>query len=150
MEQQQEVVEVEINGVKMQVDMRYARRIEHLRVGSLVKVLVKEYSGHAVHPGVVVGFEPFQNLPTIVVAYVIINFSSSELKILHYNAQSKDCEIVAAVDDDLSVNKAQVLSWFDREQTKLERQMQELDEKRQYFLARFGRYWEKEEAGEVA
>lgn len=61
---------IEINGVKLEVDMRYAKRVDELRVGSKVKVLNKEYSSYKVYPGVIVGFEEFDNLPTIVVAYL--------------------------------------------------------------------------------
>ena len=40
---------IEVNGVKLEVDMRYARKIEELRVGSRVKVLIKNYSRYSVY-----------------------------------------------------------------------------------------------------
>ena len=80
----------EINGVKMQVDLRYATRIEELRVGDKVKVLTKGYSGHTVHSGVIIGFEPFKELPTIVVCYVASSYSEVKLEFVHYNAKSEN------------------------------------------------------------
>jgi hypothetical protein len=43
---------IEINGVKMEVDMRYAKRVDELRIGSRVKVLIKEYSSYKIYLGV--------------------------------------------------------------------------------------------------
>ena len=92
---------IEINGMKLEVDLRQAKRIETLKVGSPVKVLVKGYDGYKVHAGTVVGFEPFASLPTIIVAYLDIDYTSANLKFIHFNAQSKDIEIVHSVDGDL-------------------------------------------------
>ena len=65
---------VEVNGIKLEVDLRTAKRIDQLTdqltIGSRVKCLVKQYSDFKTVPGVVVGFEPFEKLPTIVVAYL--------------------------------------------------------------------------------
>lgn len=36
---------VEINGVKIEVDMRTAKRVDSFRVGDNVKVLDKDYNG---------------------------------------------------------------------------------------------------------
>ena len=68
---EQEKTIIEVGGVKLEVDMRYARRVDTLRVGDRVKCLVKKYGNtHETYPGVVVGFEPFPSLPSIVVAYL--------------------------------------------------------------------------------
>lgn len=133
---------VEINGIKMQVDLRHARRIEEIRIGDKVRVLTKTYSGHEVYNGVVVGFEPFQNLPTIVIAYMKTEYSKIDLAFVHWNANTKDVEVVKAVDDDLDLNKANVLGYFDRQRAKLDREIEELEERRKYFLDRFQTYWE--------
>jgi hypothetical protein len=135
---------VEINGVKLEVDMRYARRIEELRVGSRVKVLTEEYSGTKVSPGIIVGFEPFAKLPTIIVAYVEAGYSDVGLKTISYNAKSEKVEIVASVDDDFSVSKAEVMGWFRRERQKLDEKRAEIDAKEQFFLDRFKAYWRDE------
>ena len=133
---------IEIKGVKMQVDLRHARRIEEIRIGDKVRVLQKTYSSHEIHNGVVIGFEPFENLPTIVIAYMKIGYNEAEPKFVHWNAESKNLEVVKAVDDDLDLNKENMLSYFDRQRAKLEREMAELEERRTYFLDKFKTYWE--------
>jgi hypothetical protein len=35
---------IEVSGVKLEVDLRQARRIEEIRIGDRVKVLTKDYS----------------------------------------------------------------------------------------------------------
>lgn len=135
---------IEVNGVKLEVDLRTARRIEELRVGSRVKVLTKDYSGANVSPGIVVGFEPFPSKPTIIIAYVKAGYSDVGLHTLSYNADSKDVEIVASIDDDFSVSKSEVLGWFARERNKLTTQLREIDAKEAFFLDRFKAYWRDE------
>jgi hypothetical protein len=135
---------IEVNGVKLEIDTRYARRIEELRVGSRVKVLTEDYSGAKVHPGIIVGFEPFVKLPTIIVAYIEAGYSDVGLKTISYNAKSEKVEIVASVDDDFSVSKSEVLGWFRRERQKLDEKRAEIDAKETYFLDRFKAYWRDE------
>lgn len=136
---------IEINGVKLEVDMRYAKRIEELRIGSRVKVLDSTGYGDAkVHPGIVVGFEPFASLPTIVIAYIEAGYSDVGLKTVSYNAKTEKIEIVASVDDDFSVSKSEVLGWFRRERQKLAEKSAEIDAKEQFFLERFKAYWRDE------
>ncbi len=132
---------IEVNGVKLEVDLRTARRIEELRVGSRVKVLTKDYSGTQVNPGIVVGFEPFPSKPTIVVAYVKSEYNAVGLHTLSYNSDSKDIEIIASIDDDFSVSRNEVLGWFDREERKHTDALTELAAKRAFFLERFKAYW---------
>ena len=136
---------IEINGVKLEVDMRTAKRIEELRIGDKVKVLVKEYGdSFKVHPGVIVGFEPFAKLPTIVICYAIISFSSFDLKFLHFNAKTAEgFEIIKALDDDIELSKDEVIKLFDRKVAEKTREIESLKEQREYFLKQFGVYWEK-------
>ena len=61
---------IEINGSKFDVDFREAKEINTFKVGDKVKVLKKKYLEHVVYPGIIVGFEQFQKLPTIVIAYL--------------------------------------------------------------------------------
>lgn len=133
---------IEINGVKMEVDLRHAKRIDELRVGDRVKVLHKQYDGYKVHAGIVVGFEPFEALPTIIVAYIKTDWASASVEFVYFNNETKDYEIIKAIDDDqLDLSKDEVLSHFDRERARLETSMRELEEKRAYVERRFGAYW---------
>ena len=141
---------VEVNGVKLEVDVRYARRIEEIRVGDRVKVLTKKYDGFNVDPGIVIGFEPFNQLPTIIVAYVTSSWSSAEIKFLHYNAKSQDTEIVRAEDDDLSIDRSDIIARFEREIAGKEREIADIREKITYFEKHFRQYWANVAAPEEA
>lgn len=134
---------IEINGVKMEIDLRHAVRIDELRVGDRVKVLIKGYSDYKVYPGTIIGFEPFQSLPTIIVAYLENGWNSVDVKFLYFNAQTKEHEIVKAIDDDgMDIDKAALLAAFDRDVAKHQREISAIEEKRAYFLQQFRAYWE--------
>lgn len=134
---------IEVNGVKLEVDLRSAKRIDELKVGSRVKCLVKKYDGFATYAGVVVGFEPFPTRPTIVVAYLENNYGSSALKFMSFNADTKDFEIVSDLDHNaLEIDKADVLAQFDRNADVKRAELREIEDKKAFFLAHFGRYFE--------
>lgn len=133
---------IEVNGVKLEVDLRSARRVDELRVGDRVKVLVKTYSDYAVYAGTIIGFEPFTKLPTVIIAYLVKDYSKVEVKFLYFNALTKETEIVKAIDDDqLDIDKATVLQQFDREIQKALDSVEDLRRKRDYFVENFKAYW---------
>lgn len=133
---------IEVNGIKLEVDLRTARRVDELRVGDRVKVLIKGYSEYAVHAGTIIGFEPFQNLPTVIIAYLEKDYFSAKVKFVYFNAQSKEVEIVKAIDDDqIDIDKATVLQMMDREIVKAEDAVKDLQAKRHFFLQNFKAYW---------
>lgn len=133
---------IEVNGIKLEVDLRTARRVDELRVGDRVKVLIKGYNEYKVHAGTVVGFEPFQALPTIIVAYVERDYNAVGVKFVYFNAQSKETEIVKAIDDDqLDIDKASILQMFERDMQKKRDELADIEAKRAYFLDNFKAYW---------
>lgn len=137
---------IEINGVKLEVDLRSARRIDNLQVGSRVKCLVKSYSEHKVHPGVIVGFEPFEKLPSIIVAYLDVDYSGVGIKFKSYNAKCDDFEIVADLDNNaLEVNKADMINKMDREIEKKRMELEEVESRKAFFLRNFGVYFSETE-----
>jgi hypothetical protein len=143
MNQQSQTHVIEINGVKLEVDLRHAKRIDQLQIGSRVKCLIKKYNDeYDVLPGIIVGFEPFENLPSIVVAYLEIDYSSATIKFKSYNAKTKDFEIVADIEhNSLEVNKADVVTKFDREIEKKRMEVEEIESRKKFFLDRFGIYF---------
>jgi len=135
---------IEVNGVKLEVDLRSAKRIDELKIGSRVKCLIKTYSDFETRPGVVVGFEPFASRPTIVVAYLETSYSSAGLKFKAFNQDTKDFEIISDVDHNaLEIDKGSVIDSFDRDIAKKEIELQEIKDKKAFFLAHFGRYFEQ-------
>jgi len=135
---------IEINGVKMEVDLRSAKRVDELKVGDPVKVLIKEYSDYKIHQGIIVGFDMFQELPTISLAYIESSYSETALKFKFFNSKTEGIEIVPANDDDLlSLEKDDVIKGMDREITKAELKVRELEAKKEYFLTKFGAFWQQ-------
>lgn len=130
---------VEVSGVKIEFDERQARTVESFKVGDQVKVLVKHYGDtFTSNPGVIVGFDNFKNLPTIVVAYV---YGGQEIKFAYINEGSKDLEI-CHWSGDLQLQKANVLDWLDSKIRKSQEEIRDLEQKKSYFLSNFGKYFE--------
>lgn len=135
---------IEVNGVKLEVDLRTAKRIDQLKVGSRVKCLIKTYSDFKTVPGIVVGFEPFKQRPTIVVCYLETDYNSASLKFVSFNQDTKDFEIVADIDNNaLEVNKADVLSKMDREIEKKKLELAEVEHRKEFFLKNFNSYFQQ-------
>lgn len=133
---------IEINGVKMEVDMRTAKRVDTFKVGDRVKLLRKaRYSSEpSIHHGVIVGFDNFEKAPTIVVSYLESTYSP-EIKIAHINClQPEDTtfELIADTDHTLPVAKSDVLRVFDREVSKKVEEIRDQYRKKRYFISRFG------------
>lgn len=144
-----EMTIVEINGVKMEIDLRQARVVhQNLRVGSKVKLLIKsDYGDPQVHPGVIVGFEPFTDLPTIIVAYVVSSYSEIKLEFAYVNGKSeKKYSLVPSMDDELPLERSKVLQVFERDIAKLERQIEDVKAKRDYFERNFNVYFSTADA----
>jgi len=134
---------IEINGVKMEVDMRYAKRVDRFRVGSKVKMLIKD--GNRVVPGVVVGFEPFDSLPTIVVSYVDDTWSGVEIKFAYVNSESAGkYELMLSVDDEMPIARDIVLNKMQKQEEEAIEKLNDIRKKRDYFLQHFGCYYEPE------
>jgi hypothetical protein len=140
---------IEVNGIKMEVDLRHSKVIhQNIRVGTKVKILAKgAYGGPEVYPAVVVGFEPFTDLPTIIVAYVKAGYASADLQFAYVNSKSADkWDLVPSVDDELPINKADVLAVFERDITKKRNEISDMESKRDFFLKHFDKYFVPAEA----
>lgn len=132
---------VEIDGVKVEVDLRQAKRVDCFRVGDNVKILDKSYTEYKVKPGIIVDFAEFQELPTIVIA--VFNegscwSSSPSIEFLHYNAKTADkVELVPATEDELKVSKDGVIEKFEREIQKKKNEYTDLQNQLEYFKKHF-------------
>lgn len=130
---------IEINGAKFEIDLRTAKQITEYKIGDKVKVLLKQYGGgYESCPGVIVGFDGFINLPTVIVAYVKKEYNAAPLCFLYLNAETKDTEICQAGDDVLLFDKADLIYRMNRDIEDAENKLKDLISKRDYFLGRFG------------
>lgn len=132
---------VEINGIKLEIDMRTAKRIEEFKIGDPVKVLVKKYSDYESHAGVIIGFDEFKALPTIIVAYLENNYNSAEIKFIYLNSQSKDVEICSANVKEIPFNKDRVIEMLNGKIHKAKLEVEGLERQKEFFLGQFGMYF---------
>lgn len=138
---------IEVNGVKMEVDLRHAKVVhQNIRVGTKVKVLAKTTYDTAVYPGVVVGFEPFKDLPTIIVAYIKHSYSTAELNFAYVNSKSNDkWDIVPSVDDELPIDRSEVIGAFERQISQKQNEIRDIEGKRDFFLKHFNEFFVQSE-----
>jgi len=133
----------EVNGVKLAIDPGRAVRIEEIRVGDRVKILdTSGYSGHKVHAGVVIGFEPFPDLPTILVAYLEKDYQKAEIKVAAINKKTEKMQMLKSVSDEL-FDRDEVLKMFDKQIAENQRKIDDLNDHKCYFTEKFGVYWKR-------
>lgn len=134
---------VEINGVKVEIDLRTAKRVDNFRVGDPVKILVKSYSSYSSHLGMIVGFDEFKSLPTLIVAYIDADkWSDTPLKFHYINAKTEDVEICPHTANDIGVQRSDIINQFEKMILKKEEEIREIKMKRDYFNTMFGKYFE--------
>ena len=135
---------VEINGIKVEVDLRTAKRIENFKVGDGVKLLAKEYTDtFKSHPGVIVGFDEFQNRPTIIVAFVKSDYSSTSLQFAYINKDSKDYELAPLQEFETKVSYAEIQKQFDKKIHEKEQELVKLKGEKEWFNANYSKWFGK-------
>lgn len=137
--QMQEKQIVEINGVKVEVDMRTAKRVDTFRVGDNVKVMSKTYDGKPdIKPGIIVDFANFKDCPCIVVAVFNEGSWSSSPSISFINIYAdSDCEIIFASEEEIRCSKDGVIEKFEREIQKKKNEYTDLQNQLEYFKKHF-------------
>nr|DAJ22992.1 MAG TPA: hypothetical protein [Caudoviricetes sp.] len=131
---------IEIDGVKVEVDLRTAKRVNSFKVGDNIKILDKEYDNYKVKPGIIVDFAEFQELPTIVIAVFEEGSWSSvpNISFIYYNKNtSEKVEIVSCSEDEIKVSKEGVIERFEREIQKKKNEYEDLKNKLDYFKTHF-------------
>jgi hypothetical protein len=128
---------VEINGVKMEVDLRTARVIDNYRVGDTVKMLRKEYSNSfTVDYAVIINFTAFKNLPTI--ELLSVDYRGS-VQYRSYNAETKDIEIAPVNNLQIQFDYATITQNLNREIASKEKELEEARAKARAFHEAFGK-----------
>ena len=131
---------VEVNGVKIEVDMRYARRIDEFKVGDTVKVLDNRSNKNEMRTGVITDFAEFKELPTIMVAVYKPSdyWSPPSIEFIPYNSNTEDIEIVAVSQEEIIVSKDTIVDNFNDQIEKKRHEMNDLIVKRDTFINYFG------------
>ncbi len=142
MENQEQKRIIEVNGVKMEIDLRNAKVVENYKVGDYVKVLIKEYNSYKSYIGNIIGFDNFEKTPTIVIAYLKNEYSSSTIDFVYYNSTSVDVELTTLNEWDIPLEKSTILENFNKEILKKEQELKEMKKKADVFERLFGKYFE--------
>ena len=131
---------IEINGAKLEVDLREAKSIESYKVGDYVKVLKKNYGdSYCIYIGQVVSLDNFAVLPTITIAYLEQGYGEADVKLISLNAKSgEDFSITTAGDSTwLHLERDTVIDCFERKIQAKKLELQQLVDKRDWLLQRF-------------
>lgn len=133
---------IEIGGVKLEVDMRTARKIESFKVGDAVKILIKQWSDNfKPYFGMIVGFDMFTERPTIIVAYLDPE-KPDPILFAYLNKDSKDIELCMSDLSDIPVERSTILERMDVAIQKKRDEISDLENKKQYFLKNFSKFFE--------
>ena len=134
---------VEIGGIKMEVDLRTARTIDSYKIGDSVKILVKKYQDdYQSCPGIIIGFDDFKDLPTIVIAYLDATSYSAEVNFAHYNLKTADkFQICPMTDPYIAIEKGRVVEIMDQKIQVKQQELLDLEAKKDFFLLNFNRYF---------
>jgi hypothetical protein len=136
---------VEINGVKMEVDLRTARVVDNYRVGDTVKVLRKEYSGYAVDYAVIINFTAFEKLPTIELLAVD---RDGRVRYQSFNAETKDIEIAPLNELEVQFDYENITQKLNREIDTKEKELLEARARARAFHGAFGKIFGEEKERE--
>jgi hypothetical protein len=132
---------IEINGVKIEVDLRTATRIDEFKIGDNVKVLKKNGSDFKVLPGVIIDFVDFKELPTIQIATFEMDYWGNHLNFINFNSDTKDIEISGVSNHEIVLEKNRVIDKFNVEIEKKQSELDELLAKKNYLIKYFGKYF---------
>lgn len=132
---------IEIDGVKIEVDMRTAKRIDTFKVGDAVKVLDKTSSEYKVKPGIITDFANFKEKPTICVAVYnepTWSYGKPSIEIIHiYEGMENKYEIVYTSEEDLRLTKDGVIESFERKIQEKKNEVADLENQMNYFKKHF-------------
>lgn len=132
---------IEINGVKLEVDMRSARRIDEFKVGDSVKVLDQRNDKNEMRSGVITDFANFKDLPTMMVAIYKEGsyWEKPTIEFIPFNANTEGIEIVGVSAEEIIVSRDTVVQKFDDEIAKKRDELNDLIIKRDTFVKYFGK-----------
>lgn len=136
---------VEINGVKLEVDLREAVTVESYKCGDLVKILVPAYGDEfKAHAGVIIGFDDFKEHPAIVVAYLAASYGEAKIE-MAYVCDGSKVEITHASPCDVPFSKKQIDDLLDKNIADQQKSLDEALWRKQQFEEWFGKYFEPAE-----
>ena len=143
---------IEIDGIKLEVDLRTAKRIDTFRVGDAVKILDTgdSYNPNKIYPGVIVGFCEFERSPTIEIMIIKEEYSGVDFSFLTItgkeigNGETRNSryEMIPYTSQESLFTQSNIVTKFDRQIEKKELELLELKRKKKYFIDDFQKAFE--------
>ena len=133
---------IEINGVKLEVDLRTAKVIDNYKIGDPVRVLhsKEQYNCAEIRPGVIVGFCNFENAPTIEILELSTSYNGATFNIVTLT-HGQDNKIQIAPYDRYEglISQDDIVTRFDRKIQEKELELADLKLKKKYFIDDFSK-----------
>jgi hypothetical protein len=132
---------VTIKGLVYEVPVKPIIKQESLRVGDYVKLLMKKSYGEGYESfvGMVLNFEPFENLPTVVIAYLEDDFTGTDMRFLYLNKKSKEkVEIIKIPPYEVKFKRPDAIERMEKKIIKLQEEIAEMESKIILFKKYFG------------
>lgn len=134
--------EIEINGIKFEVETRKMRKIESYKVGDPVKILIKKYNDEwETYTGIIVDFIAFQNLPTIVIAYIELGYNSNDIHFIDVNEKNENVEIAPLPKHETRIRKADFLLKLNKSIEEKKEKIKALEYIKDIFLDHLDKYY---------
>jgi hypothetical protein len=136
---------VEIDGVKLEVDLRTAKVIDHYKVGDPVQVLHagNDYNSACIKPGVIVGFCEFESHPAIEIMELDVGYSGANFQTVTIISGAKNNVQIAPYNKyEGLISQADTVTRFDRLIQQKELELSDLKLKKKYFIDDFAKAFE--------
>lgn len=132
---------IEIDGMKVEVDLDTARRIDTFRIGDNVRVLDKTNSSQVkVRNGIITAFNNFKDEPCITVAMFDNGdyWTKPSIKFIYiHSGMDNEYEIVLASDDEIKASGEGVVRRFEETIASKQHEVDELKNQLEYFKTYF-------------
>ena len=137
---------VEIDGVKLEVDLRTAKVVDRYKIGDPVRVFhsSSNYERSSIKPGVIVGFCEFEKNPAIEILEFDESYSGASFKLITMVSGEQNPLQIAPYDRYSGlVSQADIVTRFDREIQKKEIELADLKLKKDYFINDFAKAFQQ-------
>ena len=131
---------IEIDGMKVEVDLDTARRIDTFRIGDNVRVLDKTSNPVKVKNGIITAFNNFKDEPCITVAMFDAGdyWSKPSIKFIYiHSGMDNEYEIVLASDDEIKASGDGVVQRFEECIASKQHEVDQLKAQLDYFKTYF-------------
>jgi hypothetical protein len=136
---------VEIDGVKLEIDLRTAKVVDRFKIGDPVRILHPGTGyGTGIKAGVIIGFCEFDKNPAIEILELDADYSSTNFKLVTLISGQENQVQIAPYDRYSGLfTQTDIVTRFDREIQKKELELADLKLKKNYFINDFMKAFEQ-------